>query len=352
MNAARCWILVIFAVLSVAAERPAFGCSCAMSGPPCQMTWTADAVFSGTVMSITQIEDELLGFRRQSLLVKMNVDRPFLKASPGPIEIVTGMDGGDCGYRFNVGVKYLVYAWKSGGQLTTGICSRTRPLADAQEDLQYLSTINAPPNGGRVYGRINEWRRDPAEDRGVDYGPLQGITVSVRSARFARDVVTSADGRFEISNLPVGKSTISVVPPFGFEPSPFEREIDIADPRACSLVDITLQQLARASGVVVDRSGRAIAGIEIDAVAAELAAFNPDQYQRPVKTDERGAFEFRDLPPGRYVFGINLTKEPYKASQRGVPVFLPGTSVAGEATVFELKAGDNKNLGTLRPPER
>ena len=60
------------------------------------------------------------------------------------------------------------------------------------------------------------------------------------------------------------------------------------------------------------------------------------------KTGECGAFEFRDLPPGTYVFGVNLTKEPYKASQRGVPVCLPGTAVVSEATVIELKAGDKE----------
>ena len=172
--------------------------------------------------------------------------------------------------------------------------------------------------------------------------------MSVRSANFARDVVTGADGRFEVSSLPVGKATVSIVPPFGFEPSPFEREIEIKDARACSLVDLTIQQLARASGLVVDAAGRPLVGIDVDAVAAELAGFSPDQYQRPVKTDERGAFEFRDLPPGKYVFGINLTKDPSHRPRPGAPVFLPGTRTASEATVVELKAGDRKDVGTLR----
>ena len=98
---------------------------------------------------------------------------------------------------------------------------------------------------------------------------------------------------------------------------------------------------------MTDASGRPLAGVEIDAVAQELAGFSPDQYQRPAKTDERGAFEFRDLPPGRYMFGIHLTKDPYKRP-RGASVFLPGTAVASEATVVELKAGDRKEVGVLR----
>lgn len=64
--------------------------------------------------------------------------------------------------------------------------------------------------------------------------------------------------------------------------------------------------------------------------------------------DDHGAFEFTDLPPGSYVFGINLTKETYDKPRRGARIFLPRTSVESEATVFELKAGDRKDLGTLR----
>lgn len=341
-------ILTMLGALAILGESYAVACSCAMSGPPCQATWTADAVFAGTVVSMTPIDNVSLGAPYQSLLVKFSVERGFVNAASGPTEIVTGMGGGDCGYRFKVGVTYLVYASKYGSSiLTTGICSRTRPLAEAQEDIQYLTTMGASASGGRVYGRINEWRRDPAEERGADYGPVEGINVSVRGATFFRDAVTDADGRFQVPNLPVGKATVSIAVPPGFEPAAFEREIDIKDVRACSQIDLTIQPLARASGFVTDASGRPLAGVDVDAVAQELAGFTPDQYQRPVKTDERGAFEFRDLPPGTYVFGINLTKDPYKRP-RGRSFFLPGTAVASEASVVELKAGDRKEVGVLR----
>jgi hypothetical protein len=48
--------------------------------------------------------------------------------------------------------------------------------------------------------------------------------------------------------------------------------------------------------------------------------FDPPPFQRPVKTDDRGVFEFEELPPGTYVFGVNLTKRP-GAGQTGKPVF-------------------------------
>ena len=75
----------------------------------------------------------------------------------GPIAretvVFTGSGGGDCGYFFEPGKEYLVYATMPNGgspqivpanSLTTGICSRTAPLDQAGADLAALGP-GAPP---------------------------------------------------------------------------------------------------------------------------------------------------------------------------------------------------------------
>jgi hypothetical protein len=166
-----------------------------------------------------------------------------------------------------------------------------------------------------------------------------------------RDAVTDANGKFEITGLPIGKATLTSDAPFGFEPSMFKQEIEIKDPRACSEVNIEITEVARASGVVVDTSGRPVAGIEVDAVAAELADFAPPPYQRPVSTDEQGIFAFDRLPPGEYVFGVHLTK-PQFGRPKGTPRFLPGTHRADQAQIIELRAGDRTDVGVLKLADR
>jgi hypothetical protein len=94
-------------------------------------------------------------------------------------------------------------------------------------------------------------------------------------------------------------------------------------------------------------AGRPLAGVMVDAVAAELAGYQPLPFQEPVKTNDQGLFTFERLPPGEYVFGVNLTKGRWKPTT-GQAMFLPGTPVAKEATIVELKPGDHKDVGALR----
>lgn len=345
--------LFVIATLTHAAENEALACSCnGTSGPPCQAAWTADVVFAGIVSAVEPIDHDAFDAPYQSVLVRFDVERGFVNAVPGSLEIVTGRGGGDCGYSFTTGGRYVVYASKTpSGRLSTGICSRTRPLDKAEGDIRYLTSMPATGTGGRVYGRVHESRRDPAEERAVDYGPVDGVTISLRGATFVREVVTDTRGQYQIPNLPTGKVTVSVVPPVGFDMRYLERQLELRDLRACSEMDFTISQIGSVSGRVVDASGRPVAGVAVEAVAAELAGFDPPAFQDPARTDNRGVFEFEELPPGTYVFGVNLTKQS-GPRQSGKPQFLPGTALAREATAIEVRPGDRKEIGVLRLTDR
>jgi hypothetical protein len=54
--------------------------------------------------------------------------------------ISTGYGGGDCGFPFVQGERYLVYADRFEGFLSTGICGRTAAITDAKSDLDYLAS--------------------------------------------------------------------------------------------------------------------------------------------------------------------------------------------------------------------
>ena len=348
----RCGLgLVLLVAVSMADPLATEACSCPSSGPPpCQAAWAADAIFSGTVRSI-DVSTQFNGDNRaRETIIQFEVEQRFLNVPSGPVEIVDD-ESSSCRYRFTPRTKYVVYARRSDdGRLTTDKCSRTKPLAEAAEDLRYLSALPAAGTGARVYGRINEWVHHPADDHGVDYGPLQNITVSIHSAGLSRDVVTDRNGEYELQGVPLGPVSVSVATPFGSVADGL-RDFEVTDLRACIAADFTVRMETAVHGLVVDEAGRPLSGILVEAVAAELAGYKPDTIFEPAKTDDRGRFAFHYLPPGVYVFGVNVTKGRYKPPS-GPTTFLPGTTAAKDAAVFELKAGNRTDLGVLRLTSR
>jgi hypothetical protein len=92
---------------------------------------SATAVFSGKVMSIEN---------QSTLLVRVTflVESAWKGQVAKSVTIQTGGGGGDCGYRFEIGERYLVYAYGSAESLSTNICQRTRPLSASAVDRKSL----------------------------------------------------------------------------------------------------------------------------------------------------------------------------------------------------------------------
>lgn len=114
------------------------------------------AVFVGRVVEV--ISD----VRNSYVDVRFKVERSW-KADFSAERIVrTGRGRGDCGYRFEVGKSYLVFAYGSDeNRLETNICQRTRSAADAEDDLRLLgrsnplvksSSLRAPSPGKTQHG--------------------------------------------------------------------------------------------------------------------------------------------------------------------------------------------------------
>ena len=59
--------------------------------------------------------------------------------------LFTSLGGGDCGYPFESGREYLVYAHRyPSGRLVTNICRRTRPIERAAADVAALGPATLP----------------------------------------------------------------------------------------------------------------------------------------------------------------------------------------------------------------
>jgi hypothetical protein len=149
-------VSAIFAV--TVSSAPVFGCKCVSAPSDIKTTrelaqWTAnrsDVIFEGRVERV-ELKWPLLEAKVGDLIsADAEQDPPFMQVSfdetrsyrgtqQKHVQVTTGLGAGDCGFHFEVGKQYLVYAFAAdSGRLSTGICSGTALLQESLANLSYL----------------------------------------------------------------------------------------------------------------------------------------------------------------------------------------------------------------------
>ncbi len=158
-------VALLLALLAITYRADA--CSCAKRLSVAEQVRSSHLIFVGEVQ---RVEDRLtlarrfwLGllelFGRQPTPASHDYERNYgyrvsfraITTWQGPpkrtVTLFTGRGDGDCGYAFEPGRTYLVYAY-CDGHCSTGICTRTSEAARAREDLAFLAklpTVRLPP---------------------------------------------------------------------------------------------------------------------------------------------------------------------------------------------------------------
>jgi hypothetical protein len=315
---ARAVFAAALAVVAALTTGPAHlhACTCVVGGTACGSERSADAVFVGTVTSVELMtEPHVLTSRIVTLVVR----EPFKGVSSRVVEVGTGSGGGDCGFRFDVGSTYLVYAHRqqTTGLLTTGICSRTTHASRAP-DLEWLRAQpapDAPP--GTLEGRVLRTRYQTAATRRPDE-PMAGVQVRLMDTTRTWATTTSADGRYAFT-VPQGPYQLHVDVPTGLYmetgPDAGGMPIRISDRDACRTFDIRTRPDGRVSGRLIDAQGRPVPYMSID--IAQRSMTEQPAYMFPearVTTDAGGRFSFKRLPPEEYNVGFALRRYPGRAA--------------------------------------
>jgi hypothetical protein len=340
------------ATIMFAPGHDALACSCGDIGPACQNYFQVAAVFVGTVESITSAPDQDPPYGK--LRIEFAVAETFRGTLSSKATAFTATSGAACGYQFKVGERYLVYAHgaKEGARLDVSICSRTRLLSQAADDVQYLRSVSKSTPGGRVYGSITHWERDLATRTPRDYGPVPDVLVTLRGP-LNTQVATDEHGRFEAAGLPPGRYEITAVPPPQFSTQHLQRTIELRDARACFVADFGVQYDGRIRGSVKTSDGQPAAGARIDVMAIELVGTSGNIETMRVIADAGGAFEIAEVPPGQYVVGVDLIRR-INAELVFPMTFHPGTADPALATVVRVGNGTRHELEplTVQPPRR
>jgi hypothetical protein len=144
--------LALATVLGVLALAPdcASACTCGSVGSQSQKEMveselsSSEAVFSGEVVDLKRNQKGPFG----------GVDKVSFRVSEvwkGPerktLEVSTQAQGTACGYPFEEGQEYLVYAYGKQN-LKASACSETKSFSEAEADLALLGNSEKPKDGG------------------------------------------------------------------------------------------------------------------------------------------------------------------------------------------------------------
>jgi hypothetical protein len=301
-------------------------------GAPCQAFGEADTVFSGQVISINTQPSSDRGWSNR--IVRFLVKESFRGVNTPEVEVTTGMGGGDCGFGFQIGKEYLVYAYLGEGKkLATGICTRTALLTKADEDLAYIRGLSTAPSASKINGTIERRRRD--EDGNPVYSPMAAITVIVEGEDKKYEAISKEKGTFTATGLTPGKYKVKLSLPAGLRAEPEEQEVAVAN-KGCASIYFSVLSDGRLSGTVFDAAGQPFEKAEI-----LLKEFGKDRfrgYYTQGSSGKEGRFEIGYIPPGRYILQVRFDGLTNQTSPFPV-LYYPNTSDPKQASVIEIGDG-------------
>jgi len=342
--------------------------------------WEASGVVEATVASIETMQGPPMSENGPSIrerLVRLQDVRTVTGESTDVV--ATGFGGGDCGYDFRVGTRYLIVTHKrpTDGRATTSICSPTQPAAWSSPLKSYFENVSRPSPGATLSGTVR-LRRGSTDLSGLRNEPVPGVRVLLDGPVQQR-VESNRNGEFKFARLPAGDYTLTAEPPAGrmdLLPIP-PRKLTLPNTHTCASVGLTtavnrgiegelgayvakggtrkttpeapgqlkgyLETLSRPSPRATISSqiqawkgpGRAKIGLPLPGV--ELVLTGP--VRQTIESDAKGAFAFERLPVGEYLLTPEMPPgRPDLMPLRPVAASLPHTHACSSLSLIALSS--------------
>lgn len=353
---------MFFSLLALATQ----GCTCAQAPPgTCSGLQNGDVVFLGTVTQAELVRSAgptrgavasggagvatgaatTSSSSTATLLIhyRFHVDEWFSEAGSPEIDIYSGGDDGDCGYRFQKGDQYIVFPQKETDErLFATHCSSTRPASDG---IALLPQLRAMEKGERVASVFGVLRKsDPpflaAPDDPDD--PLPHVVLQLRSKYDRFRTSTDDNGVYSFYDVHEGtysftadlpekmeltqKSLTGGLPPFKIPNG------------ACFEYNVDALPTGHIRGTVYgpDDKPLKMASLELYR-AGDFAISKPGLWSFQ---GAKGEFEFDHVGPGDYILVYN--RENRMDPNSPFPIaFYPGVAELADAKLITLKDGED-----------
>ena len=154
----RYLIILGLLIIVLLPQQRAYACDC-VPEPPAAAFQKATAVFSGKITEVISESNKVVFNREYPFIHRYLSIAAMTKIKFETIEIWKGLPyqniiintpvAFDCNLAgLSIGAEILVYAYGEQERLLSTICTRTRPLANASEDLAILGTGDVPTIAG------------------------------------------------------------------------------------------------------------------------------------------------------------------------------------------------------------
>jgi hypothetical protein len=227
---------------------------------------------------------------------------------------------------------YLFYAQQPMGLLAPEVilASQAKELEAAEADLRFLREVAVNDQNTVVHGSLTF--QDPDNQRRQT--ALSGVVLRVSLDGQHFETLTAADGTFMITGVPPGVLRIEPALPEYLTLPPQSTGGVVKG--GCLALHMRATFNGRIRGRVVLDSGAPFRG---------LVELMPHGRTRHVpmptygeSTNEAGEFAFSALPPGDYLLGINVSRQP-QDSAPFAPTYFPGTTDVSLAKVVTVGTG-------------
>lgn len=311
----------------------------------CEMYGSAKTVFTGKILHIKELKTTNANSDAE---ITFQVEESFLNAKKlTQVRIIlSGASIEHCG--FEEGKRYLVYAYKGDKGLSIDAGTRTRPIEAADEDLAFLRSLKRTKPGSRIYGTVNQVVKSSLEENNKQ--PISELKLKFEQLDGKRQIfetLTDVDGKYEVTGVPAGKYKITQVNPLdGFDFS--SRDAIYSPPeitdKGCAKQNFLLTTKNKLSGKVVDDEGKPVDHIDVEIISIDAKKPNSYLGEEYGQTGSDGNFVSYNIPPGLYTLSVNYGNPPNDESPFPT-VFYPGVRDKSQATIIEIKAGEEiKNI--------